>query len=105
MILFSTKWDNFMFAKKTQVKSGSIYQSTGRTGEDKSVEAQLRKARTDFEVLKQTPYIVGGTSPANNSRKASIEHHNSGRVNISGEESDNSEEYDPFDPNEQPCPW
>lgn len=93
-----------MFAKKTQVKSGSIYQSTGRTGEDKSVEAQFRNTRTDFEVLKQTPYIVGGTSPANNSRKASIEHHNSGRANISGEESDNSEYEATFDHNKNCWP-
>lgn len=79
-----------MFAKKTQVKSGSIYQSTGRTGEDKSVEAQLRKTRTDFEVLKQTPFTVGQQLSANNSEKASTVTDNSDRLNISGEESDNS---------------
>ncbi len=97
-----------MFKNETEFKSRLIYQSTGRTGEDQSVEAQFRKARTDFEVLKQTPFTVGQQLSANNSEKASTVTDNSGRVNISGEESDNSsdnsEEYNPFDHNKNCFP-
>ena len=96
MILFLTKWNNFMFAKKTSSKQGSIYQSLGRTEEDEPIIKQLKAARTDFEVLTQVPYIVG-QQYSNHSGHASTENHNIDQANISGEESESSDEA-PFTP-------
>lgn len=88
-----------MSKKKTSSKQGSIYQSIGRTEEDAQLIKQLQAARTDFGGLRQTPYIVGQPLPANNAGDASTENHNSNNTNISGKESDHSDEEAPFSVN------
>ena len=98
MCHFQPKDVVFMSKKKTSSKQGSIYQSIGRTEEDAKLIQQLQAARTDFEVLAQTPFTVGQQLYTNNSGDASIENHNIDHANISGKESDSSEEEAPFTP-------
>lgn len=80
-----------MSKKKTSSTQQSIYQSIGRTGGDVEFIKQLQAARTDFGVLAQTPYILGQQQDQNKS--SAVTNH----TNISGEESDSSEEA-PFTP-------
>lgn len=84
-----------MSKKKTSSKQGTIYQSIGRTEKDATFIKQLQAARTDFEVLAQTPYIVGQQDQNKSSAvniKNDIDH-----TKISGEDSDSSDEA-PFTP-------